>query len=246
MNGMLNRLFKKKKVAFSDNSFADLDQDENEIINLVSPYTMTSKERLVSLIRAIRYIGKNNIVGDFVECGVWKGGSIMAMILALKKINSLDRRIWICDTFQGMTSPISDDSKFDGTPAKDLLEKDKERISNVWAVSGLEEVKSNIESLKYPDYLLEYVVGPVEQTLPDLNIQKISLLRLDTDWYESTKVEMELLFPRLVKGGILIIDDYGHWQGCKKAVDEYLDSLNRPYFLNRIDYTGRLLVKDWE
>lgn len=242
---MLNRLFNKKQVHFSNNRYADLDEKEIEIINQVLPYTMTSKERLISLIRAINYIEKHSISGDFVECGVWRGGSVMAMILALKQLNIQSRKLWLCDTFEGMTPPISDDTKFDGTPAKELLELDKNRSSNVWAISGLDEVKKNVDSLKYPNDKIEYVVGPVENTLPKLDISKISLLRLDTDWYESTKVELELLFPRLVKGGILIIDDYGHWQGCRKAVDEYFDSLSRPYYLNRIDYTGRLLIKDW-
>lgn len=243
---MWNRLFKKDKIVFKDNNLTDFNKEELEIINQVQPFTMTSKERLVSLIRAIKYLQDNKIDGDFVECGVWKGGSVMAMVLASRKFVGLERKIWLCDTFNGMTPPISDDTQFDGIPAKNLLEKDEKKVSNVWAVSGLEEVKSNIDALGYPNDLLDYIIGPVEVTLPKLTIGKISLLRLDTDWYESTKIELEILFPKLVKGGVLIIDDYGHWKGCKKAVDEYMSSLNRPYFLNRIDYTGRLLIKDWD
>lgn len=243
---MLNRLFKRKKINTEDNSFADIDLEENEIINRVLPFTMTSKERLVSLIRSIKYLQKNRIEGDFVECGVWKGGSVMAMILALRNFSLVERKIWLFDTFEGMTPPNLEDLQFDGLPAKTLLDEDKGKKSNIWAISSLEEVKSNIGSLNYPNELLEFVQGPVEETIPKSEIGKISLLRLDTDWYESTKLELETLFPKLVKGGILIIDDYGHWKGCKKAVDEYLNSINHPLFLSRIDYTGRLIVKNYD
>lgn len=241
---MWNRLFIKEKIVFKDNNLADFDQEELDIINQVQSYTMTSKERLVSLIRSIKYLQKNRIEGDFVECGVWKGGSVMAMILAIRNFPEIERKIWLYDTFQGMTPPKPEDLQFDGLPAKTLLDKDKGKKSNIWAVSSLEEVKSNIGSLNYSKELLEFVQGPVEETIPKSEIGKISLLRLDTDWYESTKLELEILFPKLVKGGILIIDDYGHWKGCKKAVDEYLDSIDHPLFLSRIDYTGRLIVKN--
>lgn len=243
--GMLQRFIKKKKGRVIDNSYADLTEDEIEIIKFVLPFTMTSKERLISLIRAVRYLEQSKIEGDFVECGVWKGGSVMAMISVLKKLQSKERKIWLCDTFEGMTPPLVEDTKFDGTSAKSLLDSDINRTSNVWAISGLEEVKRNISDLKYPQNKINYIVGAVETTLPSLSIEAISLLRLDTDWYESTKVELEILFPKLVKGGVLIIDDYGHWKGCKKAVDEYFETLDQPIFLNRIDYTGRIFTKYW-
>jgi hypothetical protein len=242
---MWKRLIRKNKVEIRNNDFSDLDLDEIEIIDSILPYTMTSKERLVSMIRAIKYLEKYNISGDFLECGVWKGGSVMAMILSLKSLGSERRKIWLCDTFQGMTEPVDEDSKFDGTLAKSLLDSDKDKKSNVWAVSSLDEVKTNIQTIDYPSNKISYVIGPVEETLPNIEVGNIALLRLDTDWYESTKIELELLFPKVVKGGVLIIDDYGHWKGCKKAVDEYFEKLEYPVLLNRIDYTGRIFIKYW-
>ena len=91
---------------------------------------------------------------------------------------------------------------------------------------------------------INLIQGSVEKTLP-LNKpdEPIALLRLDTDWYKSTKHELNILFPLLNEGGVLIIDDYGHWKGAKKAVDEYFSNLNDKYYMHRIDYTGRMLIK---
>ncbi|SDC82980.1 Macrocin-O-methyltransferase (TylF) [Algoriphagus faecimaris] len=224
----------------------DVKQEVIDLINKVTPFTMTSTERLLTLFNSIEYLHNNKIQGDFIECGVWKGGSIMAMILKLQKLCVDNRNIWLYDTFEGMTAPKQEDKKFDGTSASKLLNEDKERKSNVWAVSHLEEVVKNISTLSYPENRIKFIKGPVEETLNMEVPDKISLLRLDTDWYESTKIELEILFPKLVKGGVLIIDDYGHWKGCKLAVDEYFAKIGNPVFLHRIDYTGRILIKSWD
>jgi len=124
------------------------------------------------------------------------------------------------------------------------LDSDPERAGMIWAVADIEDVRRNMASTGYPQDLVRYLKGPVEQTLPALGPPgPIALLRLDTDWYESTKHELMHLFPLVRPGGILIIDDYGHWEGARKAVDEYFAATGRPFFLHRIDYTGRLLVK---
>lgn len=246
---MLKNIFSKVKKSeievLKPNDYADFSIEELDIISSVSNFTMTSPERLITLIRSVIYLEKNKIVGDLIECGVWKGGSVMAMIKVLQSLEVKDREIWLFDTFQGMTEPIDIDSKFDDTKAEKLLREDSSKKSNVWAISSLDEVRSNIAALSYPSNNLKFIQGPVEETLLNTEIDKIALLRLDTDWYESTKIELEILFPKLVKGGILIIDDYGHWKGCKKAVDEYFENLEYPIFLNRIDYTGRIFVKYW-
>ena len=144
-----------------------------------------------------------------------------------------------------MTAPTQNDTLIDGTPAKALLETDPGKTGIVWAVAGLDDVRSNLASTGYPQERVHFVQGPVEETLPQqLPKQPIALLRLDTDWYESTRHELVHLFPMLAKGGILIIDDYGHWQGARRAVDEYLAFLPKACYLHRIDYTGRLLIKE--
>lgn len=218
-------------------NYTDFSKEELEIIEKVKPYTMTSPERIVSLIRAVNYIEQNNIEGSIVECGVWKGGSIMAALLTLKEKN---RNIFLYDTFEGMSEPTKSDLTLNGSSALDIY-KD---IQGNWCYSSLEEVKSNILNTTYPQEYLNFIKGKVEQTIPSQGIpDKIALLRLDTDWYESTKHEMKYLFPKLVKGGIIIIDDYGHWTGCRKAIDEYISNNNIKLFLTRVDYTCRIGVK---
>lgn len=215
-----------------------------EIYKKVRPYTMTSPERIFTLCEALTYLQKNKIEGDVVECGVWKGGSMMAVALTLLSLDDVDRDLYLFDTFEGMSAPTDDDVDIAGLSAKKLLEvSDKAKDESVWCNAALDGVKEVIESTGYPRDKTHFIKGMVEQTIPNFAPDKIALLRLDTDWYESTRHEMEHLFPRLSKGGVLIIDDYGHWQGAKKAVDEYFGKNCIKILLNRIDYTGRIAVK---
>jgi O-methyltransferase len=210
----------------------------------VQPYTMTSAERIFSLCDAVKYIYDQKIEGDIVECGVWKGGSMMAIAETLINLGDTSRYLYLFDTFEGMTPPSKNDVDISGIAAEELLSKsEKTQDTSVWCCAGLDVVKQGLGMVNYPKDKIHYVQGMVEETIPEHAPEKIALLRLDTDWYESTKHEMEHLFPRLVKGGILIIDDYGHWQGARKAVDEYLAHNQVRIFLNRIDYTGRIAVK---
>jgi len=218
---------------------------ERENIEFVKPYTMTSDERLVSLSRCIDYIHDNNIQGDIVECGVWRGGSMMLVARKLLQLKSSYRKLFLFDTFEGMTEPGKDDIAWDNiTAVQKLNASNKFEGRNVWCYSTLDEVKSNLLKTQYPGENVIYVKGKVEKTLPFSAIEKISLLRLDTDWYESTKHELEHLYDKLVYGGVLIIDDYGHWEGAKKAVDEFIQKNGLKLYLNRIDYTGRLAIKN--
>lgn len=210
----------------------------------VRPYTMTSAERIVALCEAVQYIQEKQIAGDIVECGVWKGGSMMAVAETLLRTGDANRHLYLFDTFEGMTPPTENDVDIHGATAESMLsESDREQAESVWCRAGLEGVKDALGLTGYPQEKLHFIKGMVEETIPEFIPEKIALLRLDTDWYESTKHELEHLFPRLAKGGVLIIDDYGHWQGARKAVDEYLEKNNVKILLNRIDYTGRIAVK---
>lgn len=232
------------KVSLSNIYPLDFKKEHQEIISYVRPFTMTSEERIYSLIEAIKYVNKYQIEGDIVECGVWRGGSMMAAAMILNKLNDMNRNIYLYDTFEGMTIPTKEDIKYNGDKASDLLKVNpKNKENRLWAYASLEDVQQNFDIVGFDLNRVKFIKGRVEKTLLDLdNLPlKIALLRLDTDWYHSTKVELEILYPILNKNGILIIDDYGHWQGCKKAVDEYFD--NKAVFLNRIDYTCRLVVK---
>lgn len=224
---------------------SDFSEEEQANIQFVEKMTMTSKERLVSLSRAIDYIVKNNISGNIVECGVWKGGSMMLVAKKLLQLHDTGRELYLFDTFEGMSEPGNEDvSAIDNKNAQELLEKaDKNNGDNIWCYSTIDEVKSNLSKTNYPAEKLFFIKGKVEDTLPNASVGKIAVLRLDTDWYESTKIELETLYDSLVPGGVLIIDDYGHWSGSKKAVDEFIEKRKLNIFLNRIDYTGRLAIK---
>jgi len=238
-----NKVFTKYFTEYSfrhEKNFSDISDEESAIIKKVEPFTMTNPERIVSLLRAVDYVESNDIKGSFVECGVWKGGSVMASILKLKNLKNLDRDIYLYDTFEGMTEPTEVDKSFKNESANDIF---VEKQDDLWCYSSLGEVKDNLSTLKYPDNKLHFVEGKVEDTIPGTIPRDIAILRLDTDWYESTIHELNHLYPRLVKGGVIIIDDYGHWQGCRKAVDEYVEQHNIRLLLNRVDYTCRIGVK---
>jgi O-methyltransferase len=207
----------------------------------VEEFTMTSPERIASLVNAVEYIEKQNIQGDIVECGVWRGGSMMSVAYTLMRLNR-HRRLHLFDTFEGMPPPTDKDVNLRGEEASKLLKK-SDRSAWVWAECQIDEVRRNMESTGYAPENVNYIVGKVEDTIPANAPEKIALLRLDTDWYESTRHELIHLFPRLSRGGVLIIDDYGHWQGARRAVDEYFEENNLPILLCRIDYTGRIALK---
>jgi len=223
-------------------ALADLAPADRRIVAQVAPYTMTSPERRASLLGAVDHLVKHRIEGDIVECGVWRGGSMMAVALALMARGDTSRRLWLYDTFEGMSEPTEADRGVDGESAQAQLQR-APRDAAVWAVASLDDVQANLARTGYPADRIRYVKGKVEDTLPATLPGRIALLRLDTDWYESTRHELAHLYPRLVRHGVLLIDDYGHWQGARKAVDEYFAAAAEPVFLHRVDYTARLVVK---
>lgn len=223
----------------------DFSEKDIKIINSVLPFTMTSHARIFSLIRAVEYIIRYNIPGDIVECGVWKGGSMMAVAKVLLEEGKILKDLYLFDTFEGMPEPGKFDLKHDGRKATELYANKKiSKNTSSWCYSSIKEVKKNLFSTGYDPKKINFVKGRVEETITkQAPPAEISLLRLDTDWYESTLHELEHLFPKLSSGGILIIDDYGDWMGAKKAVDQYFAEKNVRMLLNRIDNTGRIGVK---
>lgn len=220
----------------------DFSLEQLEIISKVRPYTMTSIERLVALLKVVGYIVENQIPGDIAECGVWRGGSMMTVALALLLRGDRSRDLYLYDTFEGMPPPTEHDRSFHGTPAEVQL-KETPAGTGIWCYAGLEDVRTNLLSTGYPVEKIHFIRGKVEETIPQTVPAKLSLLRLDTDWYESTRHELVHLYPILSRAGCLIIDDYGAWQGARKAVDEYFGAMGQPVYLHRIDYTGRLMIK---
>jgi len=229
-----------------NDDFVDIREQEFwDVYEFCKPYTMTSIERMYSLYVSVDYILSNNIPGAFVECGVWRGGSAMLIAKMLVNRAIYDRKIYLYDTFEGMSEPTSDDITWNGDSASTLLDATKNsKEDSVWCLASMITVKTNLALTNYNEDNIHYIEGKVEDTLPaTLPDEGIALLRLDTDWYESTKHELKHLFPKVVQCGVLIVDDYGHWEGSRKATDEYFQETNTPILLNRIDYTGRVAIK---
>jgi O-methyltransferase len=202
-----------------------------------------SYQRYLSLFQSLQYILKNKIKGDIVECGVFKGGSAMMICYFLKLFLVKNKKIWLYDTYEGMSTPSRKDVDLNNKRAKDFLnEKKIENKNDVWAFSSLNSVKNNIKKTNFNIKNCIFIKGKVEKTLKVKKPKYISLLRLDTDFYHSTKAELQYLYNLISPGGIIIIDDYGHWKGCKLAVDQFFKKKKNILILN-VDYTGIIGIK---
>lgn len=221
--------------------FEQTDPEFFALYERVKPYTMTSIERLYAMHKAVEHVARSGVQGAIVECGVWRGGSMMMAALTLAALGRTDRELFLFDTFAGHPRP---------NPERDLkehydfwLQRRRTDRSSSWAEVTLEEVRANLSSTGYPLDKVRFVKGVVQDTIPAAAPEAIALLRLDTDWYDSTAHEMHHLYPRLVSGGVLIIDDYGEMPGQKQAVDEFCEQNGVILLLNRIDASGRIAVK---
>jgi O-methyltransferase len=220
----------------------DYDDELVEIIRAVRPYTMTGHDKLHALITATRYIARYKVPGDIVECGVWRGGSMHAVARTLDIAGDRERDLYLYDTFEGMTEPTAHDVRFDGQSASSQLATQDRHESKVWAYASLEDVQAGFETVPYPSERVHFIKGPVEETVPGELPEQIAILRLDTDWYESTAHELTHMYDRLVPGGVLMLDDYGWWQGSKLATEEFLDRTGEQLLLIRMG-SGRVAVK---
>ena len=228
---------------------ATMSSAEREIVQRALPYTMTGAPRLIALIDAVRYCVARGIPGAFAECGVWRGGSVLAMILTLQELGVSDRDLYLYDTFEGMTRPTEHDVSPLEPPALETWTAARDRAERAWPelfapeLFDEEGVRETLLATGYPEERIHIVRGAVEDTLPEHSPGPLALLRLDTDWYESTRHEMEHLYPLLQDRGVLIVDDYGLWEGSRRAVDEYLTANSEPLLLHRIDYTACIAIK---
>jgi hypothetical protein len=248
VRALVGKALRRVGVLDSLVSMRDVDPWIIEVSDRIAPHTMTPPVRVVELCAAVAYAERHAVPGAFVECGVGRGGSIMAMALSLMHVGSRERDIYAFDTYEGQPAPSAEDA--------DLL-RPEWRVEDQWQASRrgrsdpsskfygpLAAVQRTVESTGYPRERLHFVKGLVETTVPAQAPEQIALLRLDTDWYESTRHELEQLYPRLVTGGVLIIDDYGQYAGARQAVDEYF--AQRQILLTRIDESARIAVKATE
>lgn len=221
---------------------------EADVLAEVRLHTMISTERLLANMDAVEYTVRRDVPGALVECGVWRGGSVLAMIRTLQRLGVDDRDVYLYDTFEGMTEPDDADTSPFEQPARQTWEQTAHG-STPWrwafdpAIYGLDSVRELVLGSGYPRERVHFVQGPVETTLPGSAPEHVAVLRLDTDWYASTLHELIHLYPRLSTGGVLIVDDVGHWDGARRAVEEFFAGSAAPVLLTRTDYTGRMGVK---
>jgi len=222
-----------------------VEPEARAILDRVSGRTMGYELQQYTTWSAVRYLAQNRIDGDIVECGTWRGGQGMIAALTLLDAGDTSRDIYLFDTFEGMTAPTDEDVCLeDGMHARQLLEahSDGDRTHNAWSVADEDDVWRGMRSTGYPAERIHLVPGRVEDTIPAGAPAAIALLRLDTDWYESTRHELVHLWDRVVPNGIVVIDDYDYWSGSRQAVDEFFATRGSWPMLFRPG-NGRALVK---
>jgi O-methyltransferase len=226
------------------NFIADLTDDERATVAAVADRTMVQSHNIAQLCRCAEYIERHRIPGAIAECGVWRGGAIMAILRTLLRLGVTNRDVYLFDTFAGMPPPTEYDVSWNGDQAGELhAARRGHKGGSDWARASLEDVKAGVLSVGYPPERIRFIQGKVEDTIPMGAPEKLALLRLDTDWYESTKHELAHLYPRLSRGGVIVIDDYGVWFGAKRATDEFLEESGARLLLVRSDATVRYAVK---
>jgi O-methyltransferase len=207
-------------------------------INNIMASELDSFETIYAAYNNVKYIIESQIPGDIVECGVWKGGMTQLAALTMIHLNDTSRNIYLYDTFEGMPLPDKSDIDWDGKRAIDTWQK-VTFSGGTWGFGGnINSVAQLMYSTNYPKEKIIFVKGKVEETIPETIPKNISLLRLDTDFYQSTLHELQHLFPILVKGGVLVIDDYGYYLGARKACDEYFKKNKIKILLSRISNLG--------
>jgi O-methyltransferase len=224
---------------------ADMEPEFTASFEQVRRFTMTTIERLYALWSSIGYICEARLPGAVVECGVWRGGSMMLAALELRRRGMADRELWLYDTFVGLPKPdagldidILGHRAIDGWEARTLSDG-----RTYWAYATEADVRANMAGTSYPEALLRFVPGLVEETIPRVAPARIALLRIDTDWYASYWHALRELYDRVVPGGVVIFDDYGHFKGARQAVDEFRAERRITAPLLRVDYSCRMMIK---
>ncbi|PHR62704.1 MAG: macrocin O-methyltransferase [Robiginitomaculum sp.] len=233
MRRLISSIFEKFGYKIIREKKGEFSPEFLEEYTKISDLTMVDRSGALAVWDAVDHVVNRSIEGDLVECGIWRGGISILMARRLATLGSKTRKLWLFDTFEGMSEPTEVDMDKHGVAASDQLSQASktDEENNVWAYASDEAVASNFRKSGVDPSICNFVKGKVEDTIPKNMPKKISILRLDTDWYESTKHELEYLYPKLSTGGVLLIDDYQYWGGCHQAVEEYFsDKSQRPFF----------------
>lgn len=191
-------------------------------------YSMVGSKRLDNLETCVRTILAENVPGDLLETGVWRGGACILMKAVLNRFHDQSRCVWLADSFQGLPKPtaVTDlDKRFD------LSDCDFMKVSQ-------EQVEANFQRFNLLDERVRFLKGWFCDTLPKAPIKQLALLRLDGDLYDSTRDALNAMYRRVSPGGFIIVDDYGSWNGCRVAVDEFRTAHGIKSELTKIDFTG--------
>jgi O-methyltransferase len=235
----------------------DFYQDIKNSVKVVKDYSMMPHINLATLYEQVVYCEKNSIKGDYVECGVWKGGAVGIMALANLKYSNQRRNLHLFDAFDDICPPdiskdgnkaIEDVKKYGKLKNFDDLEKNKpiKGIYDSFGGHGRIEDCNNLLSnlINYPKENIFYYKGWFEETLPEAKIEDIAILRLDGDWYDSIKICLDKFYDRVTVNGIVIIDDYGYYEGCTKAVDDFFKERGIVNFLSYSNFGCRFFIKN--
>ena len=188
-------------------------------------YTMIGRRRLDHLQHCVEQVIAEGVPGDFIETGVWRGGACMLVKKLLDAHGVRDRTVWLADSFQGMPAPKNAADGMDLQPVEFL------------AVSA-EQVRRNFARFGLLDERVRLVEGWFADTLPRLACERLAVLRLDGDMYHSTMDALTSLYPRVAPGGFVVVDDYGSWPSCRRAVHDYLATRGEQPVIEKIDATG--------
>lgn len=225
-----------------------LDNQSLSAMKLAGSRTMLDPIQQYTTYCAARYVGQNNLGGEIVEFGVWRGGSSILILRGLVASGATQKKVFLFDTFQGMSEPSEKDRWIaSGRLATSLLEESASGSvgpgkTDMRCIADITDVKESVRLSEYPTSNVHLIQGDVSDTIGSHIPSTICLARLDTDWYESTRIELETVWPRLVAGGVLIIDDYDEWSGAREATDEFLATQNFKPFLIRSGL-GRVIIK---
>ncbi len=214
------------------------DAPKRRLLRQVRPFTMVSYRRLANVYELCLRAALERVGGAFVECGVWKGGAA-AVMACLAREEGARRRTWLFDSFEGLPEPSAED----GAEARRYSGgRDGGKLQPIGkCAASVEEVERFLFSdLEFDPALVSLRKGWFQDTLPAARaeIGPIALLRLDGDWYESNRVCLENLYDGVVPGGFVILDDYFHWEGCRRATDEFLAKSGGKAEIRRIDGSG--------